>query len=223
MIGDQGALIECVPNFSEGRRPDVLAALVEAIKSVPGVRLLSHSADPDHNRSVFTFVGAPEPLLEAAFRAARTAVEKIDMEQHRGQHPRIGAVDVIPFVPIAGASMKDCVRLAERMAERLWSELRVPVYLYGQAARCSERVRLPALRRGQYEGLKENIRRVECFPDIGEPCLHPTAGATAVGAREPLVAFNINLRGADLAVAQRIARAVRRVLRGGEGHEPAMA
>lgn len=209
MIVDQGALIECVPNFSEGRRLDVLAALVEAIKGVAGVRLLSHSADPDHNRSVFTFVGAPEPLLEAAFRAARTAVEKIDMEHHRGQHPRIGAVDVVPFVPIAGVSMEDCVRLAERLAERLWVELEVPVYLYGHAARCSERVRLSAVRRGQYEGLKENIRQVERFPDIGDPRLHPTAGAAAVGAREPLIAFNINLRGADLAVAKRIARAVR--------------
>lgn len=209
MIANQEPLVECVPNFSEGRRLDVLTALVEAVKSVPGVRLLSHSADPDHNRSVFTFVGAPEPLLEAAFRAARTAVEKIDMEHHRGQHPRIGAVDVVPFVPIFGVSMEECVHLAERMAERLWGELGVPVYLYGQAARCSERVRLPAVRRGQYEGLKESIHRVERFPDIGEPRLHPTAGAAAVGAREPLAAFNINLRGADLEVAQRIARAVR--------------
>ncbi|MCX5970210.1 MAG: glutamate formimidoyltransferase [Coprothermobacterota bacterium] len=209
MIADQGPLVECVPNFSEGRRPDVLTALVEAVKSVAGVRLLNHSADPDHNRAVFTFVGAPEPLLEAAFRIARTAVERIDMEHHQGQHPRIGAVDVVPFVPIAGVGMEDCVRLAERMAERLWGELGVPVYLYGKAARRCERVHLPDVRRGQYEGLKENIKRAECFPDVGEPRLHPTAGAAAVGAREPLVAFNINLRGANLAVAKRIARAVR--------------
>jgi glutamate formiminotransferase len=209
MVGGKGPLAECIPNFSEGRRLEVLEALADAIRSVPGVRLLHFSADPDHSRSVFTVVGSPQPLMEAIFRAARVAVQQIDMEQHHGQHPRLGAVDVIPFVPLDGVTMADCVHMAEGTAERIARELGVPAYLYGKAARQSGRVRLPDLRRGEYEELKANIVLPERRPDYGEPRLHPTAGATAVGARGPLIAFNINLGTTDLVIARKIAKAVR--------------
>ncbi|MGB4214748.1 MAG: glutamate formimidoyltransferase, partial [Dethiobacteria bacterium] len=178
-------LIECVPNFSEGRRPEVVQEIARAIISVPGIKMLDQSSDASHNRSVFTFAGEPAAVKEAALRAARRAAELIDMEQHRGEHPRIGATDVIPLVPISGVSMDECVALARELGREIGEKLGIPVYLYEEAALAAERKNLAAVRRGEYEGLKEAIRQPDRRPDFGPPRLHPTAGATAVGARPP--------------------------------------
>jgi glutamate formiminotransferase len=202
-------LIECIPNVSEGRRPAVIEALVRAVAAVEGVYVLDYSSDPDHNRSVITMVGAPEPLEEAVMALFRGAAATIDMSLHRGAHPRIGAVDVVPFVPLYGASMADAVVLARRVGERVGRELEVPVYLYEEAARHPERRSLPAVRRGQLEALREQITHPERLPDFGPPRVHPTLGATAVGARRPLIAFNAVLDTSDLEIAQSIARRVR--------------
>ncbi len=203
-------LVECVPNFSEGRRPEVILELRRTIESVPGVVLLDTESDPDHNRSVFTFVGTPESALEAAFLATKKAAELIDLNQHEGEHPRIGATDVIPFIPIEGVTMEDCVQLAETLGERIARELGIPVYLYGEAARVPERKDLAHIRRGQFEGLKEAIKTDPSRkPDFGPPELHPTAGATVVGARKFLIAYNVNLGTDNLSIARKIARRVR--------------
>ncbi len=202
-------LVQCVPNFSEGRRQWVIDAIVAAVHDVDGLRLLEVEADADHNRTVVAFVGAPEAALAGAFHAVRRAAELIDMEQHRGAHPRVGAADVVPFVPLAGVTMAECVDLARALGRRLGDELGLPVYLYGEAALRPERRELPAIRRGEYEGLKAAIGHdPERAPDFGPPRLGP-AGAVIVGARGPLIAFNVNLRTADLAVAKAIARKVR--------------
>ena len=202
-------LIECVPNFSEGRRPEVIAAIRDAAAAVPGVTVLDLHADPTHNRMVLTFVGGPEAVSEAAFRCAEQAARLIDMTVQTGEHPRIGATDVIPLVPVAGATMEQCVELASALGQRLGEELGIPVYLYARAARRPERVRLPDVRRGQYEGLRDAITTdPDRAPDFG-PSVLGTAGATAVGARPFLVAYNINLATADLALAKRIARSIR--------------
>lgn len=201
-------LVECVPNISEGRRPDVIGGIADAISATPGVRLLDVSADACHNRSVFTFVGCPGAVLKAALEAAAVAVGRIDMRTHRGLHPRIGAVDVVPFVPLRGVGMARCVELSRRFAEELWTAHRVPVYLYAHSALRAERRWLPDIRRGQYEALLTEITRPERHPDVGEPRLHPTAGATATGARDILIAWNVNLvppmPGAARAIARRI-------------------
>ncbi len=202
-------LVECVPNFSEGRRPDVIAQIIDAIRGVPGVRVLDHSADPSHNRAVVTFIGEAGPVKEAAFRGAARAAELINMEEHRGAHPRIGAADVIPFIPIGETTMEECVVLARELGARLGDELGIPVYLYEDAATRPERKNLPQVRKGEYEGLKEAIAQPGRRPDFGPDRLHPTAGATAVGARPPLVAYNINLGTADVAVAKAIAKSIR--------------
>lgn len=199
-------VIECVPNFSEGRNKAVIDAISEALQ-VPGARLLDYSWDYDHNRCVMTVVGEPEAVAEAAFRGVKVAVDLIDMEKHDGDHPRMGAADVVPFVPVRGVTLEDCVRLAKGLGERIGRELQVPVYLYGDAA--PERRMLADVRRGQYEGLKSQIVRPERRPDFGPCALHPSAGATAVGARNPLVAFNVNLATVDMNPARAIARAVR--------------
>ncbi|MGH2625726.1 MAG: glutamate formimidoyltransferase [Anaerolineales bacterium] len=202
-------LVECIPNFSEGRRPEVLEALEEAIRAVPGVLLLDRHSDADHNRSVFTFAGPPEAVAEAAFRSIRRAAELIDLERQRGEHPRIGAADVVPFVPLQGISIDDCVRLARELGRRVGDELGIPVYLYEAAAARPDRVRLENLRRGEYEALKDSIGRdPERAPDFGPARLGP-AGATVIGARAPLIAFNAYLDTADVAVAKEIARAIR--------------
>jgi len=202
-------LVECVPNFSEGRRPEVIAAIRDAAAAVPGVTVLDLHADPVHNRMVLTFVGEPAAVSEAAFRSAEQAARLIDMTTHQGEHPRIGATDVIPFVPVAGATMDECIELASVLGQRLGQELGIPIYLYAQAARRPERVRLPDVRRGQYEGLRDAIPSdPDRAPDFGPSALG-TAGATAVGARPFLVAYNINLATSDLALAKRIARAIR--------------
>lgn len=202
-------IIQCVPNFSEGRRKEVIARLGAAVRGVPGIRLLDVQSDADHNRSVLTFIGPPQPVLAAALAAMRVATESIDMEQHTGSHPRIGATDVVPFVPVAGVALDQCVQFARRFGELVASELHIPVYLYGAAAQRDERVLLANIRRGQYEGLKAEVDQTGRRPDFGEPRLHPTAGATAVGARRPMVAYNVYLSGVEMAVARRIARQVR--------------
>ncbi len=202
-------LIECVPNFSEGRRPEVIAALAAAVTGVPGARLLDVSADPDHNRVVLTFVGRAVPVLDAAFRSAEVAVAHIDLRLHRGVHPRIGAVDVIPFVPLYDASLDECVALARRLGDLLATRLALPVYLYAAAARTPDRRTLVQIRRGEFEGLRETITRPDRRPDHGPARVHPTAGAVAVGARGVLIAYNVNLRTTDLLAARTIARAVR--------------
>jgi glutamate formiminotransferase len=205
-----GQLIECVANFSEGRDAFVVESIAAAIGSAEGAVVLDRHLDPDHNRSVLTFAGRPEAVAEAAFRGAQEAVARIDLNHHSGAHPRIGAVDVIPFVPLEEATLEDCIGLAESVGHRIWEQLGVPVYLYEAAARRPERARLEWVRRGQFEGLREDIRRdPDRLPDFGGPALHPTAGATAAGARRFLVAYNINLATADLEVARLIAKAVR--------------
>jgi len=202
-------IVQCVPNFSEGRRVDVIEALVEAIKSVKGITLLDYSSDESHNRSVVTFIGEPEAVIEAAFQGAKKAAELIDMSGHSGGHPRMGAADVIPFIPVAGVKMEDCVEMANRLGKRLAEELGIPVYLYEEAALKPERKNLSEVRRGQYEGLIESIHEPERKPDFGPANVHPRAGATAVGARPPLIAYNINLDTEDLNIAKLIARAIR--------------
>ena len=203
-------IVECVPNFSEGRRKEVVDAIAQAIASVPGVRVLDQEMDADHNRSVITFVGDRTSVAEAAFRGAKKAVELIDMSRHRGEHPRVGALDVLPFVPIAGVTMDDCVDLARAVGKRIADELQVPVYLYEAAATRPDRRALPDVRRGEYEGLKTEIgTNPDRKPDFGPPRLHPTAGACVVGARPVLIAWNVNLRTTDVGVAKRIAKAIR--------------
>lgn len=202
-------IVQCVPNISEGRRPEVVERVVDQIRQTPGVQLLDYSSDYDHNRSVITFVGDLASVQEAAFQLTKEAVQLINMEEHQGAHPRIGAVDVIPFIPIEEVTMQECVQTAVSLAERINSELGVPTYLYGEAATRPERRDLSNIRKGQYEGLKEAIAQEERHPDYGEPRLHPTAGATVVGARLPLIAFNVNLGTDRKEVADHIARCVR--------------
>ena len=203
-------IVECIPNFSEGRSAEVIDDIVAAIKSVPGATLLDRESDADHNRSVVTFVAPPDRVVEAALAAAKKAAELIDLNHHKGEHPRMGATDVIPFVPISGITMDDCVELARECGERMWRELSIPVYLYEKAATRPERENLAAVRKGQFEGIRDEIGTREARrPDFGEARVHPTAGITAVGARPPLIAYNVNLGTADIEVANKIARAVR--------------
>jgi glutamate formiminotransferase len=203
-------IVECIPNFSEGRRAEVIDQIVDAIKSVPGAVLLDRESDADHNRSVVTFVAEPDRVVEAAIAAAKKAAELIDLNKHSGEHPRMGATDVIPFVPISGVTMDECVQLARVCGERMWSELGIPVYLYEKAATRPDRENLAAVRKGQFEGIRDEIVSNEARrPDYGEARVHPTAGITAVGARPPLIAYNVNLGTSDIEVANRIARAVR--------------
>ncbi|MGE5483985.1 MAG: glutamate formimidoyltransferase [Ignavibacteriales bacterium] len=204
-----GKIVECVPNFSEGRNAQVIEAILGEIRAVPGVALLDHAPDQSHNRVVVTFAGEPAGVEEAAFGAARKASELIDMEKHQGEHPRIGATDVVPFVPIRGVTMADCVEMARRVGARIAGELNIPVYLYAEAATRPDRRRLPDIRRGEYEGLKTAIAEPTRRPDFGEARMHPSAGATVVGARQPLIAFNVNLNTPDVRVASAIARSVR--------------
>ncbi len=202
-------LVECVPNFSEGRRQEVIDQIVQEIASVPQVWILDVESDKDHNRSVVTCVGEPEAALEAMFRAIARAAELINLEEHRGEHPRIGATDVVPFVPLRGVTMEEAVELARRLGKRVGEELGIPVYLYEAAATRPDRENLANIRRGEYEGLKEAIKSdPDRVPDFGPRELGP-AGATVIGAREFLIAFNVYLNTDDVKVAKRIARAVR--------------
>ncbi len=202
-------LVECVPNFSEGRRPEILAAIATVIREEADVSLLDQHTDADHNRTVFTFVGSPEAVSEAAYAAIRKAAELIDLDQHEGEHPRIGATDVVPFIPISGLSMEDCVELARALGERVGKELQIPVYLYEAAATRPDRKNLEDIRRGEYEGLKESIQRdPDRAPDFGPKKLGK-AGATVIGARPFLIAFNVYLDTEDVSIAQKIARSIR--------------
>jgi glutamate formiminotransferase / 5-formyltetrahydrofolate cyclo-ligase len=202
-------LVESVPNVSEGRRLDVVDRLSDAIASVPDVHLLDRTSDPSHNRSVFTLAGEDAPVREALERLVASAIHEIDMGAHTGEHPRIGAVDVIPFVPLGATSMADVVELARGFGERIASRFDLPVYLYANAAFRPDRVKLADVRRGQYEGLKTEIDQRGREPDFGPSHMHPSAGAVAVGARPFLIAYNINLASEDVDLAKRIARRVR--------------
>jgi glutamate formiminotransferase len=203
-------LIECVANFSEGRDLAKVDALVDSMSGVAGAWVLDHTSDADHNRSVITLAGNPEAVAEAAIRGAGKAAELIDMTRQEGVHPRIGATDVIPFVPLDGISMEECVALAWRVGHELWRRYRIPVYFYEAAATRPERVNLENVRKGQFESLREEaLRDPDRSPDIGEPRLHPTAGATAVGVRKILIAYNIYLNTSDVSVAKEIARSIR--------------
>lgn len=204
------AIVECVPNFSEGRRKNVVDKIVYSIRSVPGIKVLDVEMDPDHNRSVVTFTGGKDNIQEAAFRGARAAVELIDLTKHKGQHPRMGALDVLPFVPLSGVSMEECVEIANKVGQKIAKALKVPVFMYENAARRPERKDLENIRRGEFEGLMEAILTDESrHPDYGPRMVHPTAGAVAVGARMPLIAFNVNLKSRDIKVAKDIARKIR--------------
>jgi glutamate formiminotransferase len=202
-------LVECVPNFSEGRKPETVDQIERAIESA-GATVLNHHLDPDHNRSVITFVARPKVVVEAALRAVATATELIDLRAHHGQHPRIGATDVLPFVPVSGVTMDECIALAHEAGRRIWNELSIPVYFYERAALRSDRARLEYVRRKGFEQLAEEIATSpDRAPDIGDAKLNPTAGAIAVGARPFLIAFNVNLRTDDIMIARRIARSIR--------------
>ena len=203
-------LVECVPNFSEGRNKSVVQAIAAEISRDRGIRLLDQEMNADHNRSVITFVGEPEAVLEAAIRGVRKAAELIDMRQHRGEHPRMGATDVLPFVPVGSTTLDQCVELARRAGERIGRELNIPVFLYEAAATKPARQNLADVRRGEYEGLSRAIGTdPERTPDFGPSAIHPGAGATAIGARLPLLAFNVNLGTSDVEVAKKIAKAIR--------------
>lgn len=202
-------IVECIPNFSEGRNQAVIDALVQEAKSVPGVTLLDHSSDPSHNRSVFTLVGDPEGIADAAFKLCKLASEKIDMNKHQGEHPRMGATDVIPFVPLKDMTVAECVELSKKVAERIYNELKIPSFLYEDSAASPDRVNLAKVRKGQFEGMPEKLLQQEWAPDYGERKIHPTAGITAIGARMPLVAFNVNLDTSDIEIANKIAKAIR--------------
>lgn len=204
-----GRLVECVPNFSEGRRREVIEAIAEEIRRTPGVRLLDVQADESHNRSVLSFVGDLPAVKAAALAAARRAVELIDMNVHRGEHPRIGAVDVVPFVPVSGIPMEECVAAARELGREIWETLRVPVFFYAEAAASPDRRRLPDIRKGEYEALTQRLADPAWAPDVGAAQPHPTAGVTVVGARRPLIAYNINLTTDDVEIARKVAKAVR--------------
>src|SRR5687768_2971827 len=202
-------IVECVPNVSEGRRPEVVDAIVAAIRAVPGVRLLDRSSDASHNRSVLTMAGEPAAVKAAVLALFDVALRSIDLRTHRGEHPRMGAVDVVPFIPIDGVTMAECVTLARETAADVAQRFTVPVFLYEAAASTPARTNLEDIRRGEFEGLVAKMAAAEWAPDFGSAAPHPTAGATAIGARMPLIAYNINLATDRLEVAKQIAAAIR--------------
>src|SRR6266403_2029549 len=203
-------LIECVPNFSEGRDAAKVDAIAAAMSSVPGVYVLDREMDADHNRSVVTLAGEPDAVAEAALLGTGKAMELIDLTKHTGAHPRVGATDVLPFIPIDGVTIEDCVALARRVGNEIWKRHRIPVFFYEAAATRPDRINLENVRRGQFEGLREELRKnLERQPDVGEPKVHPTAGVTVVGARKFLIAYNVNLNTSDVGIANKIAKAIR--------------
>ncbi|OGM08655.1 glutamate formimidoyltransferase [Candidatus Woesebacteria bacterium RBG_16_36_11] len=202
-------LIECVPNFSEGRNKKVIDKIFSAA-NIKGVKVFELEFDKSHNRSLFTIVGSPEKVLASVLESIKVATKMIDMNKHLGEHPRIGATDVVPFVPISGVSMKECVNLSKKLAVRVAKELKIPVYLYEDSATRKERINLADVRKGEYEGLKKEIKvNPDRKPDYGPSSLHPTAGAVVIGARKYLVAYNVNLDTKDIAIAKKIAEKVR--------------
>jgi glutamate formiminotransferase len=203
-------IVECVPNFSEGRDAAKVDALVAAMSAVPGVYVLDREMDADHNRSVITLAGEPDAVAEAALRGVGKALELIDLTRHTGAHPRVGATDVVPFIPVEGVTIEDCVLIAKRVGHEIWERFRIPVYFYEAAATRPERNNLENVRKGQFEGLREEVlNNPDRAPDVGEPRLHATAGATVVGARKFLIAYNINLNTSDVSIAHKIAKAIR--------------
>ncbi|MCL2426468.1 MAG: glutamate formimidoyltransferase [Oscillospiraceae bacterium] len=202
-------IVECIPNFSEGRDAGRVEELAKVAKSVPGVTLLDYSSDASHNRSVFTLVGDPDGIAEVAFQLCKKASEIIDMTKQTGEHPRMGATDVVPFVPIREVTVEECVEISKKVAKRVWEELAIPSFLYEYSAAVPGRQNLAAVRKGQFEGMPEKLLLDEWAPDFGERKIHPTAGITAIGARPPLIAYNINLDTSDLEIANAIAKAIR--------------
>jgi glutamate formiminotransferase len=203
------AIIECIPNVSEGRRPEIVDAIAAAVRAVPGVRLLDYSSDSSHNRSVFTLAGDAAPLKAAMLALYEQAVSAIDLRTHQGEHPRLGAVDVVPFVPIEGVTMSECVALAKDLAQEVGSRFGIPTFLYEEASTNPARKNLEDIRRGEYEGLAAKMKTPGWTPDYGPPEPHPSAGASVIGARMPLIAYNINLNTDRLDVAKKIAAAIR--------------
>ncbi|HUL43827.1 MAG TPA: glutamate formimidoyltransferase [Bacteroidota bacterium] len=202
-------LVECVPNFSEGRDRGVIDAIAESIRKIKGVKLLSMEPDKDYHRSVVTFVGEPEGVKDAAFAATAVASERIDMTRHKGEHPRLGATDVVPFIPVSGVTMKDCVRLANEFGKRVAEELQIPVYLYEEAARVADRKNLSVIRKGEYEGLQEKLKDPSWKPDYGEAKFNAHSGALVTGARFFLIAYNVNLATNNKDLAHEIALRIR--------------
>ncbi|UNM90000.1 glutamate formimidoyltransferase [Vagococcus sp. CY52-2] len=202
-------IIECVPNFSEGKNEEVINGLVSVAKSVGGVTLLDHSSDKSHNRSVFTLVGDEDGIQEVAFQLVKYASENIDMTKHTGEHPRMGATDVVPFIPIKDVTLEECIDISKKVAKRINDELDIPIFLYEESASAPTRKNLAKVRKGQFEGMPEKLNEEEWAPDFGERVIHPTAGITAVGARMPLVAFNVNLDTDNIDIANKIARIIR--------------
>ncbi|HEQ8497990.1 TPA: glutamate formimidoyltransferase [Streptococcus pyogenes] len=202
-------IVECIPNFSEGQNQAVIDGLVATAKSIPGVTLLDYSSDASHNRSVFTLVGDDQSIQEAAFQLVKYASENIDMTKHHGEHPRMGATDVCPFVPIKDITTQECVEISKQVAERIHRELDIPIFLYEDSATRPERQNLAKIRKGQFEGMPEKLLEEDWAPDYGDRKIHPTAGVTAVGARMPLVAFNVNLDTDNIDIAHKIAKIIR--------------
>jgi len=202
-------IVECVPNFSEGCNQEVVDAITAEVKKIEGVTLLNVQSDASHNRTVVTFIGEPQNVKRAAFASCAKATELINMEEHHGEHPRIGATDVIPFIPVSDVTIEECVELANELGKEIAEKLNIPVYMYEAAAKRPERIKLPDVRKGQYEGLKEAISSPERHPDYGPNHMHPTAGATVVGARQFLIAYNINLDTSDVKIAKKIANTIR--------------
>lgn len=203
-------IVECVPNFSEGRRITVINKIAASAKKVTGVRVLDVEWDKSHNRSLVTIVGAPSGVLKAAYEMIKTATKLIDMRAHMGEHPRIGATDVVPFIPVSGVTIKECVLLSNKLAKRVSEELKIPVYMYEAAAKRKDRVNLAEVRKGEYEGLRQEIEtNPQRKPDYGPSQMHPTAGAIVIGARKYLVAYNVNLNTKDVKIAKKIAGKIR--------------
>lgn len=203
-------IVECVPNISEGRNKEVIQAVLDTVRRTPGVTLLDYSSDVNHNRTVITFLGDPEGVANAAVALAKEAVARIDLNLHQGEHPRMGAVDVIPFIPVKEMDKTECVALSKEVGRRIWEEARLPVFLYEDSASAPHRVNLAAVRKGQFEGMAAKVQDPEWEPDFGGPTIHPTGGVVAVGARMPLIAYNINLSTSDLSIASALAKIIRR-------------
>lgn len=204
-------IIECIPNFSEGRNKEIIEKIMDNLRGKEGIKLLDYSSDADHNRTVVTFIGEPEAVQKAIIALAKSVYENIDMTVHEGGHPRMGALDVVPFVPVSGVSMEECIELAKRVGKEIAESFNIPVYLYEDAASCTERQNLANVRKGQYEGFFEKIKKEEWKPDFGPAEVNLKGGCTAVGARVPLVAFNVNLGTDNIEIANNIAKLVRHI------------